>query len=117
MMLPSFPADPGHSQSTSTPSKMPAADPGPPMPPQPGSGRFPLMNRSTQDWTKAWRDAGVRAASEKYLENDQPPIEISTLSPGWSAFSSFSCSKFPSTGFGQVTSLPLTESAAAHGFW
>src|SRR5262245_25676964 len=116
MMLPGFPSEPGHSQSTSMPSKTPAAAPGPPEPsPSTGPGRSPLMNRLTQDETKRLRDSFVRAASEKYFEKVQPPIEISTFRSGWSALSALSCWKLPRREPPQGTATPSTDSSAAHG--
>src|SRR5215207_3767313 len=102
MMLPAFPSDPGHSQSRSTPSKTPAAAPGPPIPPQPGSGRLPLMKRSMHEETSFWRDVSVSAASEKYFESVHPPSEITTLRLGYRVFSAWSCWKLPRIGRGHV---------------
>src|SRR5215467_11110990 len=111
MMLPAFPSEPGHSQSMSMPSKMPAPVPsGVP-------GRLPLMNRSMHDDTKCSRDCFVSAASEKYLENVHPPIEISTFRFGYCSFNALSWSKLPSSGWPGVEACPVTDWEASHGFW
>src|SRR5215217_3953431 len=117
MMLPALPSDAGHSQSMSTPSKTPNAEPGPPAGSPPICGRLPLMNRSRQEETKACRDAAVRAASEKYFEYVQPPIEMSTLSPGYLALSSLSWLKLPFSRWSQVSPTPSTLDAASNDFW
>src|SRR6266508_3821556 len=115
MMLPAFPSEPGHSQSTSMPSK--TAAPGPPIPPQPGEGMSPLMKRSMQEDTNRSRDCFVSAASEKYLDHVQPPSEIKTFSCGCCSLSARSCWKLPRIGLGQSTASPVTDSAAVHGLW
>src|SRR5919198_3409913 len=117
MMLPALPSEPGHSQSMSMPSKSPAAAPGPPMPPHPGSGRLPLMNRSMHDETKRSRDSFVSAASEKYFDHVQPPSEIRIFRLGYCSLRARSSSKLPRSGLGHVTSSPVTDSSAVHGFW
>ena len=88
---------PGYSQSMSMPSKIPAAEPGPPSSFQPPAGRFPLMNWSTHDATNACRDAAVAAASEKYFENVQPPIAMTSFSPGCAALILANSATLPST--------------------
>src|SRR6266498_1852266 len=87
----------GHSQSMSNPSNTPAATPGPPLPPS-RIGRFPLMNRSMQEATNAWRDCSVSAASEKNLDQVKPPSDMSTLRSGYLALSLRSCRKLPASG-------------------
>jgi hypothetical protein len=48
-----------------------------------------LSHRSRQDFTCAARDAGVRAASEKYFEPVHPPSEMLIRSFGNFCFSCF----------------------------
>src|SRR5215468_3093214 len=114
-MLPALPSLPGHSQSMSKPSNSPAAEPGPPASPGPRNGRLPLMNRSTQDDTKAARDCGVSAASEKYFDHDQPPSDRITLSCGYLAFSLSSCPKLALSGSPHWPATPSTLLPAAIG--
>ncbi len=68
-----------------------------------------------QDATKALREAGVSAASEKWVDQLQPPSEISTLRPGCLALSSRSWLKLPASGWSQVSATPSTEFAASSG--
>ena len=78
------------------------------------------MIRSMHEATNACRDAAVAAASEKYFEPVQPPIDISTRRFGWSAFSSSSWLKLPKRcwlGLDVSSATPLTASPAAVGAW
>src|SRR5262249_37157357 len=99
----------------STPSKMPAAVPGPPYPPW--AGRLPLMNMSMQELTNFLRDASVAATSEKYFEYVQPPIDTRIFRFGYLAFSSLSWLKLPASGWFQTSACPLTAMSAVYDFW
>ena len=94
------------------PSKMPAAVPAPPKPST--TGRSPLRNMFTQELTKALRLASVEAASEKYFEYVQPPIEIRIFRFGYFALSFFSWLKLPWIGWFQTSPTPSTLMSAPY---
>lgn len=73
------------------------------------------MYRSMQDETRALREAAVRAASEKWVDQLQPPREIITLRPGCAALSSRNWLKLPARGCVSVSATPSTEPAASSG--
>ena len=113
---------PGYSQSTSIPSKTPAAEPGPPADGGQivagSDGRLPFSSRSTHEATNAWRVAGVAATSEKYFEPVQPPSDITTRRLGCAAFSFSSWLKFPYRcwfGFAESSAMPSTLWSAPVG--
>ncbi len=112
--LPACPSAPGHSQSMSKPSKIPAAAPLPPRPLV--TGRSPLMYMSMQDFTNFCREASVLATSEKYLLYVQPPIDMRALSFGYLALTFLSWLKLPASGWSQVSPTPSTDSPAPKPF-
>ncbi|CAM5258471.1 hypothetical protein SCALM49S_04450 [Streptomyces californicus] len=73
------------------------------------------MYRSMQEETSALREAAVRTASEKWVDQLQPPSEIMTLRPGCLAFSSRSWLKLPASGWVSVSATPSTDPAASSG--
>lgn len=94
------------------PSKMPAALPAPPKPSM--TGRLPFRNMFTQDDTKVFRLASVEAASEKYFEYVQPPIEIRIFRFGACAFSFLSWLKLPWIGWFHTSPTPSTLMSAPY---
>jgi hypothetical protein len=57
----------------------------------------------------------VAAASEKYFENDQPPIDTSTFRCGYLAFNLRSSLKLPFIGWFGSSGRPSTLVAASAG--
>src|ERR1700759_3885338 len=90
----------------SKPSKMPAADPGPPKPPW--TGRLPLMNMSMQEETSFCRLAAVAAASEKNFEYAQPPSDSRIFRFGCLALSFLSWLNVPTMGWLKLSPPPAT---------
>lgn len=75
------------------------------------------MNMSMQELTSFLRLASVLAASEKYLEYVQPPIDATIFRLGYFALSFLSWLKLPTIGWFQTSATPSTLSAAAYDFW
>lgn len=75
------------------------------------------MNMSMQELTSFLRLASVAAASEKYLEYVQPPIDATIFSLGYFAFSSLSWLKLPTIGWSHLSATPFTLMSAPKDFW
>ena len=76
------------------------------------------MNMSMQELTNFLREASVAAASEKYFEYVQPPIETAGSSgSGACAFSFLSWLKLPAIGWFQASATPSTLMSAPKDFW
>ena len=65
------------------------------------------------DSTSRCRVDAVSAASEKYLDQVQPPSDRSTFSPGCIALSARSCWKLPRSGSPHTTGTPSTDVVAS----
>lgn len=70
-----------------------------------------------QEVTNALREASVRAAFEKYVDQLQPPSEISTFSSGCLALSLASWPKLPLSAWPGASATPSTLSSAGTGRW
>src|SRR6185437_4145763 len=89
----------GNSQSMSIPSKIPGQR---------------LMNTSSAEPAKRFREASVRAASENLADPPQPPIEIARRRCGKRALSFLSSPKLPPATLGQAAPLPHAPTST-HG--